>query len=686
MGVVWKIFRERSREWIRTMRRRRWRIVLILCGCFLVLFYFCLPSQLFQDPYSTILFSRDGRLLSAAIAQDGQWRFPESDTVPEKFIQALTTYEDKRFYTHPGVDILSFGRAVQQNISAGEVVSGGSTLTMQTIRLSRKGQLRSILEKCIEMVMALRMEFRYSKSEIIALYASHAPFGGNVVGIDAACWRYFGRDQSSISWGEAALLAVLPNSPALIHPGRNRTRLQQKRDHLLDRLWKNATIDSITCVLAKEEPIPEEPLPLPRMARHLLARVKAEAVKGNTNSSLDYELQLRVEQIVQNHHQRLIGNLIHNAAVLVADVETGNVLAYVGNITSQSQYDGDEVDIITSPRSTGSILKPFLYAAMLDDGKILPTTLLVDVPMFINGFSPKNFSKGYDGAVHADEALIRSLNIPAVNLLREYRYERFHALLGRMGMTTLNHPPDHYGLSLILGGAEGTLWDVCGMYASMSRSLNHYFEHPGKNKYDRHDFHPLRFIPTSMKETADLSETALINAAAAYKTFDALKELYRPGEESGWRLFESSKQIAWKTGTSFGFRDGWAIGVTPRYVVGVWTGNCDGEGRPGLTGTEAAAPLMFDVFAQLTDYTWFKEPRQEMERVTVCSLSGHRNTPLCSKVDTVWLPREGLATKPCPYHKQVFLAPDRRARVHSDCQAIDKMVATSWFVLPPVQE
>ena len=655
-----------------------------------VLYFFCLPSPLFEDPYSTVLESRDGQLLSASIARDGQWRFPEVQHVSEKFATAIITYEDKRFRSHPGVDPLSLVRAMRQNIRHGRVVSGGSTLSMQVIRLSRKGQSRSVLEKLIEVVMATRLTLRYSKDEVLALYAAHAPFGGNVVGLEAACWRYFRRDAASLSWGEAALLAVLPNSPALIHPGRNRQQLLEKRNALLDKLVANGVIDAFSCELAKAEPIPDQPLPLPRYARHMLTRMSADGhAQTRLRSSLDYGLQARCEQVLQDHHRRLSANQIHNMAVLVADVKTGEVLAYVGNVANETAYHGDDVDVVMAPRSTGSILKPFLYAAMLDDGKILPKSLLPDIPTYINGFAPRNFSHDFDGAVPANKALIRSLNIPAVHMLREYRFKRFHDLLKRLGMTTLTHPPDHYGLSLILGGAEGTLWDITGMYASMARTLNQFSERPGHNRYDRHDIHGLRYQPvdTTQEESLPvLEETSELSAGAIFQTFDALKELYRPGEESGWRYFNSAKTIAWKTGTSFGFRDAWAVGVTPDYVVGVWAGNADGEGRPGLTGTEAAAPILFDIFSQLPGRRWFSRPSLETVKITVCAVSGYRSTPACSETVSQWVIHSGLESKACPYHQVIHLSPDQRYRVHSDCEPVADMVEVPWFVLPPVQE
>jgi len=658
----------------------------------LAVFYFCLPAQLFDDSYSTVLEAKNGELLSATIAKDGQWRFPECDSVPRKFAAAIVAFEDKRFWSHPGVDVLSFGRALKQNISEGRVVSGGSTISMQVIRLSRKGEGRTIWEKFIEMVLATRLEVRFTKEQILSLYASHAPFGGNVVGIDAACWRYFGHDAHALSWGEASLLAVLPNAPSLIHPGKNREQLKLKRNRLLEKLKENGVIDEFTCSLAKDEPIPEQPMPLPQLARHLLTRLSQDGyAQRRVQSTLDFSLQHRVEQIVEDHHLRLKGNQIHHTAAIVANVRTGEVLAYVGNVSQDNHHPGDDVDVITAPRSTGSILKPFLYAAMMDEGKILPHTLLPDVPVYISGFSPKNFSKEYDGAVAADRALIRSLNLPAVHLLREYRYEKFHPLLIQLGMTTLNHPPDHYGLSLILGGAEGTLWDIAGMYASMSRTLNNFFEHPGKNRYARQDIHALSYVKTeanydSTATTSNLEETSVLSASAIYETFDALKELYRPGEESGWKHFSSSKRIAWKTGTSFGFRDGWAVGVTPDYVVGVWVGNADGEGRPGLTGTDAASPTMFDIFSQLPGDAWFQEPQIEMEKAMICEMSGFRKSEWCSEVKEMWIPRSGLESPACPYHRRVNLSSDGKFRVHSNCESLSAMRAETRFVLPPVQE
>ena len=668
-------------------KRGRWLLSGAILSGLCTLYFFSLPKILFKDSYSTVLEDRYRNLLSASIAADGQWRFPEGARVPEKFKDAILLFEDKRFYQHVGVDPLSFGRAIQQNIKAGRVISGGSTISMQVIRLSRKNKNRTILEKAIEIILATRLELRYSKEEILGLYVGHAPFGGNVVGLEAACWRYFGRGSEELSWSEAALLAVLPNNPSLIHLGKNRQRLMEKRNRLLDRLADSGRFDALTLDLAKSEPLPENPLPLPRLATHLLDRTAKEGrAQKTTISTLDYQLQLRTSQIIKDHHQRLRSNQIFNAAALVVDVKSGNVMAYVGNTEAGQEYN-QQVDVVNAPRSTGSILKPFLFAAMLDEGKMLQHALMPDVPTMINGFSPRNFSKDYDGAVAADKALIRSLNIPAVYELRNYRYEKFYGLLKNIGLTTLNQPADHYGLSLILGGADGTLWDITGAYASMARTLNNYFEHPGKNRYERKDFHaPIYYAKKNEVEVREVEETSWLSAASIYLTFNALKEVYRPGEGSGWKYFSSTKKIAWKTGTSFGFRDGWAVGVNPDYAVGVWVGNADGEGRPGLTGTETAAPIMFDIFSSLPGNSWFVQPSSEMERISVCSLSGQRVTELCESMDTVSVTRAGLQTQPCSYHKRIYLSPDLKYRVHSECAVVSEMISAKWFLLPPIQE
>ena len=683
--------------WLRNITRKQWLwFALLLSFLAVVLFWNCLPKPLFREKASTVLVDRNGQLLGALVAEDGQWRFPYDKSISVKFKKSIIQFEDKRFYHHPGVDVLAIGRAILKNVRSHRVKSGGSTLSMQVIRLSRSGKSRTFWNKSIEMILALRLELSYSKEEILALYASHAPYGGNVIGLDAAAWRYFGKSQDQLSWGETATLAVLPNSPSLVHPGKNLITLKHKRDRLLDKLCAAGEIDNITCMAAKAEPLPDKPLALPQYAPHLLTRVFKENGKNKkyqetvAKTTIDRSLQIQVENILQRHHNELKSNGINNAAALVADVETGDVLAYIGNIydPQEPEFKGD-VDVITAPRSTGSILKPFLFASMLSEGEILPTTLVPDIPTQIAGYAPLNFNKEFDGAVSAKRALERSLNVPSVRMLRSYGTEKFNYQLKRMGMNTLTHPADHYGLSIILGGAEGSIWDIAGMYASMARTLNHFG--PYKARYDKEDFHPLHYLMDQNKKhgvpaSSKLDNNGMLSAASIWCTFNAMEEVSRPDVESNWREFTSSQHIAWKTGTSFGFRDGWAVGCTPRYVVMVWAGNADGEGRPGLVGVSTAAPIMFDIFKLLKTSSWFDQPYEEMKQVDICKQSGHRALDICEHKDTMWIPIAGLKTPPCPYHQIVHLDMSGKYRVSSECESTSKMIHQSWFVLPPGQE
>lgn len=665
----------------------RYQLAALFTGL-LIGYYFSLPKQLFDDPYATILNANNGELLSARIAKDGQWRFPLSVSVPDKYEKALITFEDKSFRQHPGVDLLALGRATKQNALAGRVVSGGSTISMQVIRLHRKGRSRNVWEKLTEMVLATRLELRYTKEEILNLYASHAPFGGNTVGLEAAAWRYFGRDAAELSWAEAALLAVLPNQPSLLFPGRNSKPLKDKRDRLLDRLHKEGYFDAYSLELAKAEPIPCKPLALPMQASHLLNRGVADGYgQQELSTTIDYHLQSRVNRVVRAHHELLRTDEIHNAAALVIDVKRGEVLAYTGNAPGAGFEHGQDVDVIRAPRSTGSLLKPMLYASVLDDGLILPKSLLPDVPVFFGGFAPKNYSRTYDGAVHANVALSRSLNIPAVHLLKQYGYTRFHEKLRNVGVTTLDRPASHYGLSLILGGSEGTLWDMANVYAGMARTLNTFGRRPSEKRYAMTNFDPAKYATVSSTESqiTNPKPEKHLSASSIWFTFQAMLEVYRPDEDSAWKLYGSSRKIAWKTGTSFGFRDGWAIGVTPDHVVAVWVGNADGEGRPGLTGIKAAAPIMFDIFDLLPQSDWFNEPTEELTYAAIDRESGYLASSFSNKVDTILVPKSGLQTVVSPFHQRVHLDKTEAFRVTGDCESVNSLISKNWFVLPPKQ-
>ncbi len=656
------------------MRKDR-KILLILAALLLICYALCLPRKLFDEPLSATLVSSDGSLLGARISAAGQWHFQPAGSVPEKFAECIVCYEDKRFRYHPGVDFLSAGRALRQNLRRGEVVSGASTITMQVIRLSRPDAPRTMAEKVWEMILATRLEIRCSKEEILLLYASNAPFGGNVIGIEAAAWRYFGRGAAYLSWAESAMLAVLPNSPGLIHPGRNREALLRKRNALLDRLEEKGVIDATECLLAKDEPLPERPLKMPDHAHHLLERCRLEGGDRAWRSTIDYNLQLRLSRIAKRHFDSFHTNLVDNMGILVASVRSGEIIGYYGNTLGCAPLiRGGEVDMVPARRSSGSTLKPLLYAAMLQDGEILPGTLIRDTPYNRNNFSPHNYSRRFEGAVPAHEVIERSLNVPSVRMLESYGVERFLKLLAGMGFGSIDRDAGHYGLSLVLGGAEITLGDLCGAYYRMASKLRG--EAP---------FSELAFLEDAPRERLRMEDVPL-GRAACWLTFDALSKSDRPEEESSWMEFGSGRKIAWKTGTSWGNRDAWSVGVTADYVVAVWVGNSDGEGRAQMTGVSYAAPVMFDVFAALPQSEWFALPLEDMTRVEVCSVSGNPAGELCPQRDTIWAPDIPDRPETCRYHIMVHLDPDGLWQVNSNCCPPEKIRSEVRFVLPPSQE
>ncbi|MBN1819857.1 MAG: transglycosylase domain-containing protein, partial [Prolixibacteraceae bacterium] len=411
-------------------KQRFTTVLLFIILILLIWIWLMVPRPLFNKPFSTVIESNDGQLLGARIADDGQWRFPQPDSIPEKFEKCLLDFEDQYFYYHPGINPVSLFRALILNIKKGEIVSGGSTITMQVCRIAREGKKRSYYNKLTEMLWALNLELRFSKSEILLMYAANAPFGGNVVGLDAASWRYFNRPPEMLSWSEAATLAVLPNAPSLIYPGKREIFLLEKRNRVLKNLLEDGTLDSLTYNLSLFEPLPDKVYPLPSNSYHLLERAVEEHKGNRIQTTINKEYQDRVTGIVESHHQQQKANRVFNQAVIIAEVKTGNVLAYVGNINDLEDTEhGNHVDIISSPRSTGSILKPFLYTAMMENGRLSPTMLLPDIPTRFGGFTPLNFDRQYDGAVRANEALARSLNVPAVRMLQDFGVEPFYNFL-----------------------------------------------------------------------------------------------------------------------------------------------------------------------------------------------------------------------------------------------------------------
>jgi penicillin-binding protein 1C len=450
--------------------------------------------------------------------------------------------------------------------------------------------------------------------------------------------------------------------------------LLKKRDFLLNKLYQEKKLSENDWKLSLSEPLPQEPEKMPQHAVHLLntlASTDKNKHKSLYESTVDKNLQYKLEKSLQAHYEVLKQKGIHNMAALILDNDKATVLAYAGNIMSTKKLDqGESIDIIRRPRSTGSLLKPFLYLAMLKDSEILPNTLIPDIPIQYNGYIPENFDRSYRGAVQAKQALSRSLNIPAVIMLKKYGLYRFYDYIRKAGLSTVNRGPDDYGLTIILGGAEGTLWELSQLYGNLARLAKGL----DSRIYQVLKSEKPRIVPGLGK-----------GQGAAYLTLEALLEVSRPEQEAFWQSFTGTKKIAWKTGTSFGFKDGWSIGTTPHYTVAVWTGNHDGEGKPDLTGFHAAAPFMFDIFNFLEHKDWFTPPYHDLKQVDSCRESGYIATQGCPQ-EKVLVPYYSNFADISPYHHYVHLDKKRKYQVHSGCEKLDDITHELWFSLPAAME
>lgn len=622
----------------------RKKAVLLICfGSLLLVLLLCtliIPSYLLKKShsYSYALYDKNGILLGARVASDEQWRF-EPSTVPPKFKEAIINYEDKRFYYHLGVDLFSIARAIKQNVQSNRIVSGGSTITMQTIRLLLGNPKRTYPQKMKEAFIAFIFELRFSKKKILELYCAHAPFGGNVVGLEAASWRYFNRPPSEITWAEAATLAVLPNQPALVYPGANSQILLEKRNTLLQNLYNKKIIDKNSIEMALEEKLPSKPYPLPDVAYHYLdEQIKnSNGKKTKFYTSLDYSIQKNTYRILEHWSAEFSRRGINNAAALVLDTQTLDVLAYCGNTGEDGRNaDSYAVDIIQAKRSSGSLLKPFLYAAMLDSGELLPDQLVIDIPTRIGSYRPDNNIPKYSGVVPASEALTRSLNIPAIRELQLFGLNRFLDILKKSGFTTFTRSSDDYGLPLILGGGEITMMEGAKAYANL------------------------------MNKATGNKSISPFSCGSAWLTIETLATGIRPDDEANWQSYMNSKKIAWKTGTSNGNRDAWAIGITPQYTVAVWAGNASGKGNPDLKSVSTSAPVLFDIFSTLPQTTWPVQPDEELVPQLVCANSGYAASSNCPHTKMILRSSKAVAPQLCPYCTTVSFTPDGLYRATVD--------------------
>ncbi|MEW9680074.1 peptidoglycan glycosyltransferase PbpC [Pseudomonas sp. TE50-2] len=536
------------------------------------------PLPMPGDDLARVVLAEDGTPLWRFADADGVWRYPVSpQEVSPLYLEALLAYEDRWFYRHPGVNPMALARAAWLNFRGGRVVSGGSTLSMQVARLLDPHD-RTLPGKLRQLWRTAQLEWHLSKDEILQLYLNRAPFGGTLQGVAAASWAYLGKSPKHLTPAEAALLAVLPQAPSRLRPDRHPERAQRARDKVLQRLaeyqvWPAQRIDE-----AREEPLLLAPRQEPALAPLLARRLNTPNSPPLIHTTLDAALQRRLEDLLLGWRARLPERT--SAALLVVETQSMAVRAYLGSIDLNDERRFGHVDMIHALRSPGSTLKPFLYAMAMDDGLIHSESLLQDVPRRYGDYRPGNFSMGFSGPVSASSALALSLNLPAVQLLEAYGPKRFAAQMRMGGMPLVLPPLAEPNLSLILGGAGSRLEDLVGGYAALARG--------GLSAQVR------------LQPQDPLMERRLLSPGSAWITRRILSGLARPDRDPHAELVQRP-QLAWKTGTSYGFRDAWSVGVGPRYLIGVWIGRPDGTPVPGQFGLASAAPLMLQVHDLLSN-------------------------------------------------------------------------------------
>lgn len=536
------------------------------------------PLPMPGDDLARVVLAEDGTPLWRFADADGVWRYPVSpEEVSPLYLEALLAYEDRWFYQHPGVNPMALARAAWLNLRGGRVVSGGSTLSMQVARLLDPHD-RTLTGKLRQLWRTAQLEWHLSKREILEVYLNRAPFGGTLQGVAAASWAYLGKSPKHLTPAEAALLAVLPQAPSRLRPDRHPERAQRARDKVLQRLAEYQVWPDLRIAEAREEPLLLAPRQEPALAPLLARRLNTRDSPPLIRTTLDAALQRRLEDLLLGWRARLPERT--SAALLVVETQNMAVRAYLGSIDLGDARRFGHVDMIHALRSPGSTLKPFLYAMAMDDGLIHSESLLQDVPRRYGDYRPGNFSMGFSGPVSASAALALSLNLPAVQLLEAYGPKRFAAQM-RMGGVPLVLPPlAEPNLSLILGGAGSRLEDLVGGYAALARE--------GRSARIR------------LQPQDPLVEQRLLSPGSAWITRRILSGLARPDRDRNAELVQRPA-LAWKTGTSYGFRDAWSVGVGPRYLIGVWIGRPDGTPVPGQFGLASAAPLMLQVHDLLSN-------------------------------------------------------------------------------------
>lgn len=609
-----------NREMLRNIAGNRF-VFLLLAAVMLPFLFFLMLDSIFpfrtdKIIYSKVIYAADSTLLHGFLSPDQKWRlYADLEEVTPALRQAFIYKEDRWFYYHPGVNLLAVFRAALNNMAKGRRTSGASTITMQLARLLDPAP-RNLKSKMLEMFRALQLEWHYSKDEILQTYLNLLPYGGNIEGVKSASLIYFGQSPKTLSPAQVIMLTVIPNNPNALRPGNNYEKLLQRRNHWLSQLRGKDIFSNEAIEDAINEPFERKRYPVSSLAPHLSNRLRNMPMdKYGLITSIKPAVQDKVEGLVRNHARLLRTMQINNAAVLVVNNHTLEVEAYIGSAGFEEDHYLGQVDGVKALRSPGSALKPLLYATAFDQGLISPKMVITDVPANFNGYRPENFDETYRGKITVEQALALSLNVPAVNLLDRMGSEAYLNALSKGGFQWIAKNRKRLGLSVVLGGCGATLEELTALYASFA---------------NKGIFHPLKLV----KNEHDSRPDTLCSPGAAYMLTQILTGLKRPDLPGQYQSSADLPMIAWKTGTSYGRRDGWAIGYNRDYTVGVWTGNFPGNGIPELNGADCAVPLLFNIFRAISPKSrpdWFAPP-EDLDFRLVCSESGMPPDTFCHHV------------------------------------------------------
>lgn len=653
--------------------KRHKKLLIILGGiafCFVAFFaldmIFPFPEHKLHSATATVVYDRDHKALRIFLPADGARRMHTNiSKVSPVLIRSLLASEDGWFSYHPGINPVSVLRAAISNLLAGRIVSGASTIPMQIARMATP-EPRTFSAKLKESFRALQLKLHHSNDELLEIYLNMLPFGGNIEGVAAASHFYFGHDPSTLSLAESALLTTLPRGPAFYDPLRHPQQAKLGRNHVMDQLEEHGVFPTAEVTRNKKVPLPTAILPVPLKAPHFSRMVlERNGLSPEIVTTLDYKLQQTASERLKEYVSSLRNEDIDNAACVIIHIPTREIRALVGSADFFEKGYGGAINLAETKRSPGSTLKPFLYALAMDKGLVVPATFLYDIPVDFSGYSPENYDRTWSGQVEMREALSRSLNVPAVKTLARTGVTDFITLLKKGGLTTLDKKPMEYGLPLVLGGCEVKLTELTNLYASLADS--------GK-------YRPFKITP-SVKNIS----SQLFSPEASWMTLQMLSKVSRPEMNDTWMLTSDMPETAWKTGTSFGHRDAWAIGISGDYAVGVWVGNPDGRPRKGISGASHAGPLLFDLL-RITS-PGGKLPQKPdgpgITEIEVCAHSHQLPGPFCTERITIQTLSGKTQLKPCEYCKQIFIDPKSGFRLSGECLDRKKLKKMIIRTLPP---